>query len=490
MELQFETYDLRCLRPLTQETFRREQTGEARLPESLPDAASVVATWGQVLLRGKEWRSGGVTVTGGVQAFVLYAAEGSGELHCVDLWLPVQMKWEFPDPGRDGQICAWGCIQAIDARLSSARKILVRADVSVTARCWVRDTVAVPRPGEMPPDVQVRTDTYPVMLCREAGEHAFTMEEILPVPEMEKIVRYTITPKVTEHRVMGDKVVFRGELKVNMLGLSGGRLTVWEGEVPLSQFAELEQTYEEGAEAWLQWAVTSMEAEPAEGGCSLKCGLACQYVICQREMVTIPRDGYSIDRETQLHTVDMEIPCALQMCSHNLPVSGNMDWEGMEVIDATLSAGQGVYDREEGCYAVPVFCQTLSRDGEGRVRGDTCRWEEKLPLSAAEGVRPGLVPLVENFSCMPMGSGLGIEGEILLGEMTEHIWPISGVSGVTVGEMRKKDPNRPSLILCRCPGGDLWETAKSCHTTEKAIREANALPDTCPPGKMLIIPIA
>ena len=56
MDLQFDKNSLSCLRCLAEETIRREETGEVRLPENLPDAASVIAAWGQILLRGKEWR--------------------------------------------------------------------------------------------------------------------------------------------------------------------------------------------------------------------------------------------------------------------------------------------------------------------------------------------------------------------------------------------------------------------------------------------------
>ena len=154
MELQFEKQELSCLHCVADETIRREETGEIRLPENLPDAAAVIAAWGQVLLRGKEWRSGGMTVSGGVMAWVLFADEG-GMLHSVDTWLPLQFKFEFPDPGRDGQICAWGALQGMDARVVGARKIMVRADVALWGKAWIKERLSIPKPEEMPEDVQI-----------------------------------------------------------------------------------------------------------------------------------------------------------------------------------------------------------------------------------------------------------------------------------------------------------------------------------------------
>ncbi len=489
MELQFEKHDLSCLRCLTDETIRREETGEVRLPENLPDAAYVVAAWGQVLLRGKEWRGSGMTVSGGVMAWVLYAGE-AGELHCVDTWLPMQFKWDFPDPGRDGQICAWGVLQGMDARVVNDRKIMVRADVAISGKAWVKERLAVPYAGELPEDVQLRENTYPVNLCREAGEQTFSLEEPLTA-NMEELFRCEIMPRITEQRVMGDKLVYRGVCKVHLLGRMGGKLETFDEELSFSQFTELEDSYDQEAECFLLPVVTAMETEKSEDGkYTLKCGLSCQYVICDREMLTLPEDGYSTDREMKLRTEEMVIPAVLQMENSSRSVTCAIDSDGLQVIEATMQASPGWLDRMENTYLLPLWSQVLYTDPEGKIRGESCRWEEHISIPAGENVRPGIYAEAGELRVAPMGGKTEVSGTLYLTEMTGTNWEKGVLSGIELGEKREKDPNRPSLILRRMGEEGLWEVAKSCRTTVAAIQSANDLTTEPTVNTMLIIPIS
>ena len=116
MELQFEKKDLRCLRRVADQVIYGEQTQEVRLPDGMEDIGSVLSAWGQVILRSKEWRRDGMSISGGVTVSVLYAGEEGGKPRHLEAWLPFQMKCDFPDPGRDGSIVAWGLLESLDAR--------------------------------------------------------------------------------------------------------------------------------------------------------------------------------------------------------------------------------------------------------------------------------------------------------------------------------------------------------------------------------------
>lgn len=490
MELQLDKQDITCLRRITGNAITGEQTQEVRLPEGMPDASAVVAAWGQVLLRGKEWRSGGMTVSGGVMAWVLYIAEDTGKLYCLDAWLPFQMKWDFPDPGREGRICAWGHLQSIDARCLSARKLMLRANVTLCAPAYVKDTITIPQPRELPTDVQLQSATYPICFLKEVGEHGFSLEETLPTPELDACVHYTVAPTITEQRVMGDKLVFRGNAKVHMLGMKEGSLESWDGELPFSQFCDLEGSFEQEASAQIIPAVTAMEMEKTpEGNWLLKCGITCQYRICDRQIVILPEDSYSTQRELKVQREEMEIPCVLQQQTHMLPVSCNAPCEGSRLIDGAVYPGQGMLDRSENCYIMPLWGQFLYLDPEGKVKSESCRWEEKLPMVADEDVCPEIYGEMDSFRYSLLPDHLELRGEMRLGELTDTNCPMSVIAGIQLGAMEQKDPNRPSLILRRLGQESLWDVAKNCRTTVSAIQIANNLTDDCLPDKMLIIPI-
>ena len=489
MELAFEKQEFSCLRKITGDTVTGEQTQEVRIPEGMPDASSVVAVWGQVLLRGKEWRSGGMNVSGSVMAWVMYCAE-DGSHHCVDAWLPFQMKWDFPDPGRDGRICAWGCLQSIDARCLSARKLMLRSNVTLCGNAYVKELVTLPEARELPEDIQLKMPVYPMRLVKEVGEHAFLLEEVLALPEMESCAYYMVTPVITEQRVMGDKLVFRGNAKVHMLCMKAGSPEAWDGELPFSQFCDLEGNYEQDANAYLVPAITAMELEKdVEGNWVLKCGITCQYVITDRKMLALPEDSYSTQRDIKLMKTESEIPCVLQQENHMLPIGCSLPCQGARMLDGTVYPGHGMYDKEENCFCLPLWGQLLYLDPEGKLKCDSCRWEGKMPMQAESGVRPGIFGEMDTYHWELTPDGGEIRGEMRLQELTDTVSVMPVLSGMEVGEMAKKDPNRPSLILRRLGQESLWDVAKSCRTTVSAIQDANHLTDECAPNKMLIIPI-
>lgn len=491
MDLQFEKMPLQLMQCILSESKCCEETREIRLGENAPDAAAVIAAWGQVLLRSKEWRGGGMNVSGGVLAFVLYSVPETGEKHCVEEWIPFKLKWDFPDPGREGKICAWGSLTDLEARLISDRKIMVRANVCVTAQAYSKQNIDLPQPRESWEDVELLTNTYPLTLIREAGEHAFSVEEGQTLPPMDGWIRYEVTPEITEKRVMGDKLVFRGNAKLHMLGMRDGKVESWDGEIPFSQFAELDQNYEDTADAFMVPMVTSMEVNrDEEGKWKLQCALTGQYMVTDQQLVTIPEDGYSLTRETKLYREEKILPTVLQMGGHNAAMEVTLPVDAMAVLDTAVYPGQGMIDRSEQAFIQPGWCQILYTDPEGNLRGEQGRFESSIPMPTDDSVTPTLLWEAEEAQAVPSGGAVAVNCQLTAREMTVNDWTVPALSGITLGEPMVKDPDRPSLLLRRCGTGSLWDIAKNSGTTVSAIKAANNMVDDYAPDKMLIIPIS
>ena len=122
MELQFSQSVLHCFRQCAREYQVQEQTQEIRIPDGMPDIGVVLACWGQVILRGKEWHSEHAGVNGGVMAKVLYMPEEGEQPQSVEVWLPFQMKWQISGDCQDGVITVAPFVRSADARALSARK--------------------------------------------------------------------------------------------------------------------------------------------------------------------------------------------------------------------------------------------------------------------------------------------------------------------------------------------------------------------------------
>ena len=292
MEMQFEKIPVAYLQKLTGQLRSQEQTLEVRLPEGMPDIGRILGAWGQVVVRGKEWNGDHMVVSCGVMAWVLYTPEDQDGVRSVEAWLPFSMKWELPDTPHDGKIMVSCLLKGVDARSTSARKLMVRATLSALAEAWLPGQEEYAVPANIPEDVEMLTATYPLMLPKEAGEKAFTLEEQINLPngqKMEKIMHYCLQPEILDKKVMADKVVFRGTAALHILYRGeDGKLYTFDFDLPFSQFAELEGEYGQDPELTVWPCVTGVDlSQDEEGKLQLKAGLLGQYLLCDREMVTV-----------------------------------------------------------------------------------------------------------------------------------------------------------------------------------------------------------
>ena len=324
MELKFQKRSLKILRRAAGEVQNQEQTLEVRLSDGMPDIGRVLASWGQVILRGKEWRRGSISCSGGVQAWTLYAPEDGSDVRCVESWLPFQMNWTMPEEEQDGDIRIQCLLRFVDARSVSARKLMLRAGIAAFGEGYVPEEREVSVPGEVPEDVQLLKASYPVRLYKEAGERAFNLDEDLtmpgssPVPS--KLIYCTMQPEITERRVSGNRVAFRGNGNLHLLYRSQeGQLHGWDFELPFSMLGELKQTYGADAQAQVDMAVTDLELVlDGEGHFRLKCGLLGQYLVSDREMIEIVEDAYSTGRPLEPEWETLELPSILDSRMENL----------------------------------------------------------------------------------------------------------------------------------------------------------------------------
>ena len=136
MEMQFDKTTISYMEKVAGGIKKQEQTLEVRVSDGMPDIGRVLGAWGQVIVRGKEWGNDQMTVSCGVTAQVLYIPEDGGSVCSVDVWLPFAMKWELANGSHDGKIMLSCLLDSLDARSTSARKLMVRATVSALAEAW------------------------------------------------------------------------------------------------------------------------------------------------------------------------------------------------------------------------------------------------------------------------------------------------------------------------------------------------------------------
>ena len=499
MELQFIKTSCRCLNRAAREVKNEELTQELKLSDGMPDIGRVLATWGQVIVRSKEWRAGTASVSGGVMIWVLYAPEDGSDARCVDTWIPFSLKWDVSDADREGNIRVMPLLRFADSRALSARKMMVRAGIGAMGDILYPSESEVYQAEEVPEDVELLKKVYPVRIPRESGEKAFLLDEDMTVPGSapapEKILCYTIQPEVTEKKVMAGKVVFRGNGNLHLIYRCGeGRVRTWDFELPFSQFQDLEEEF--GADAQVDTAVaaTSLELDMnEEGRLRLKCGLVCQYVVDDCCMLELAEDAYSPNRQVEVNMDSLRIPAVLDDRRESINAEQSVQGQSGQVVDVTFLPDFPRQRRtgEEITFEIPGLFQVLYYGDDDSLQSVSARWEGNYTLGAGEDSRiDAVIAALGRPTAAVGGEGMELRGQLQLSASTTTDQGIPMVTGLEVGEMPAPDPARPSLILCRTDGEGLWELAKRCGSTVNAIRQANSLEEEPTANQILLIPVS
>ena len=498
MEAQFNTISIPCLHTLTRQTQYLEQTQETKLMDGMPDIGRVLGSWGQVMIRSKQWNSGSVSVSGGVLLWTLYAPEEDGAPQVVESWLPLQSKLDIPETQRDGSICVLPVLRSVDARSLSARKLMVRAAVAFCIEVAVPENVEISIPDKLPDDIRVLRNTYPMWIPREAGEKSFQIEEALSlpasVPGISKLVRYTLTPELLEMKVVTDKLVIRGVGNLSVLYLdASGRLQKWEMELPFSQYADLDRDYDSHANARIWLAMTSLELEQGEEeNLNLRAGITAQYVLGEQTMVELAEDAYSPMRQVEPYISRGMLPAVLDDRKLNTEPEVAVSQDGMQAVDVCFYSDIPKLHRNGHQITADLsgYFQTLGYDQNGQLQSAQYRWEDSRQMDADPDADVDMWISRIGKPQQSAGGNGSVSTDMTLHVQTGAARGVPVMTDLTAGDIIPPDPNRPSLILRRAGQDSLWQIAKLTGSTVEAIQKANGLEDQPVEDQMLLIPIS
>jgi len=469
LELQFEKRELPVLSTAVREVRRTELTQEVKLSEGMPDIGRVLTSWGQVLLRSKEWNRGELGLSGAVMVWTMYLPEDGTEPRSVESWIPFNIKWEIPAELREGPIHGDIRLRFVDGRGISSRKIMIRCGVSALCHGYTPDSATLFVPGDVPEDIQLLKRTYPARIPREAGEKTFLLDEELTIPEdyrdMEKVLSAALDTGISEAKLIGGRVAFKGSGNLHLICRCGdGKIRNLDFEVPFSQYAELDREYSEDGIVDVQAVLTSLETDFDIGGpLRLKAGLVGQYRVDENLLLEVLEDAYSTKREVQLHKELLEVPAVLDDRRELITARQQIPGQTHQCLDAAY-CGDFPSVRCGGDSVrleIPGMFQVLLSDEDGTMRGTVVRWEGTSTFAAGENIR---LEVTAEQAGQPEatagGEELNVQVPVRLRVRTVSQAGIPMVSGLEIGEIKEQDEPAPSLILARADGEELWNLAK------------------------------
>ncbi len=503
MEYLFEANAAEFLREVFYGPISQEETGETIVPDSYPDVERVLDAFGTVVLRGKEYRDGSVSVSGGVHAGVIYAPEDHSAPRVLHYYIPFTLRLENPALTEQSRVCVDCRVRSADARILNSRKVLIRVNLCGSATGYEPATQELYQftPDETG-DLQLKSATYPVLRALATAEKPFPITEEAELPAgaapMRELYRCQAETEVVESRIVGSKGVFKGNVNLRLLYLTEDEeLTPWSCQLPFSQYVELEREYDD-KELQVCLAATDFSVEDANGqGRRLLVNLQmlAQCTVLGQEELTVIEDAFSLRHSFTPQWKEVNAAGRLDRQRQSEVVRSVVQAPRVKaVIDTQVCLDEPAVRRDgERVYiVVPMAADVLYRDEAGEVQSVSARLEAACQTELAENCvcRPSAALAGEAFS-VPAGDGLEIRCTVDFTLDSMSGGALRTLCGGTAGDEPVSEEDRPSVILRPAARDDtLWSLAKQCRTTPDAIRAANGLAGEAPVlSGMLLIPI-
>lgn len=437
MELVFQEKQLDYLGRVLDQTVTQELTAEVIVPDSCADADRVVDAFGTLLVRAEECTAGSASVSGEVQAGILFVTE-DGRLERLETVIPFSARRGWEGEQSDCRLQCVCRLCSVDARLVHSRKLLVRVGVSCTLTVYAAFARTLHDFPEPAPTLQLRRKRLPLRLPRGLGEKSFSLNEEIEIPAskppVERLLKCVYALDTAERKTIGNKAVFKGRLTVHILyEAPDGSLQRQETELPFSQFAELEQDLDEG-DLTVFLALTSAETEPdGQLDCRrllLSAGILAQCTVCGEQPVELIEDAYCLDAELkpQWETWEMEGILDVQTFRETAQAAGREP--ASAIADGWVLAGEPVRRQENGMAKIelPLAANVLFTDPAGKLQGVN---GAAFALIAMDSVSYG-------FAASGSNSRARLVAYLLAQELPGGGWDYSG---------KTADPDQTAMVL-------------------------------------------
>ena len=501
MELELNRTHLTGYRTVLDTTVFQEETLETIVPDACPDILRLIETRGELLLKGKTASDGRAALNGTARLTVLYLPEGgTGPCH-LEVSIPFQMMIEGSDVRTGCQITAAVRLAGADTRTMNPRKIVTRVELAAHVKAFAPCADALCTGiSAAQGAVEQLLETHQPCCIAAVLEKQFSFEEELVIPagrpSAEQILASRAEPVCLEFRIIGNKLIFKGEVSVRLLcRAEDGELSAVDFSLPISQIMEVTGVGE-SASAHMELSLTGAEFVLGGDGRTVAASLSilAQAEVWEERSVTVLTDAYSTcaalrtqcaPYEYQIHQGDgtgrqavrevIETGMQIRSVIDAYCVVGRMEQsrEGDELrLNAQVTAA-ALCVTEDGeycavCRSFQVCCAVEARQGsECRF---SCRCSEVIAVPAADGVE---VRFAVEFPYDLLQTA-----------------SVTVIRDAAAQEDEEENVSRPSLVLRVMGDGErLWDVAKRYGTTVDDIVRANELESGQPEcGTLLLIP--
>lgn len=499
MELPFEKTVCRYWKQKLYTLHNQEQTQELRIPEGMPDVNRVISTWGQIVIRGKEWNERSIGIHGGIMVWVLYQPEGDAGLQQMETWIPFRSRVDLSAGDVDGTIRVQSMLRNVDARILSTRKLMLRCSLGLLIQALIPAQAEISNPSELPKDVEVLRHSYPMMLTVETGEKSFALDEELEIPgiisPVKSLVYFQLEPEMADQKVLGNKAVFHGIGNLHILYWNEDeRLCCHDFQIPFGQYLDLEEAYDEDAQIRNLLCLTSLELDLEEDGIlHLRCGMVSQYTVQSRSVLDLIEDAYSPCRDVELTYDTLTLPSILDTVMYTMDISAPVTGHDAVPLDRNVRLELPQMDRqgEEICLTQEAVFEMVTMQPERDFQMKSAKGSDRQSVRCDPSADTVVFSWKKgSVGCRREGMDWRTDTQVVLDLSAVSNSAIKIVKSMNLGQEHTPDPDEPSVIIRRKGKHErLWDLAKRCGSTVSAIEKINHLQSEPEDDQLLLIPV-
>lgn len=510
MELELQKEHFACYQALPQLCDTHEETMETIVPDYCPDIARIVDASGCLFLRSREISEGKISVSGTVKMTLLYMAEDTQGIRSLEYSIPVDHTLEGR-PGKSfAEVCMEGQISTPEVRLLNPRKIFTRVSVEVCLTPYEPTTLTTCGGIEQKDVYKIETlcQNHDISLIQGIREKDFVFSEEVVLSSVKEpvreILRSKCTPRVTECKSVGNKLILKGIACLDVLYLTdSGMISQMSSELPFSQIIEGKEDTESALYCDASLRMTGCEihigSESAPDDThtiSLKLFISVFVVLRQTKSICCIVDLYSTAYDLKAKTDQIELSESPELFLRQQMVREQIE-TGVAVqtiLCADVSFGNaGISQNEDGCtLRSTANIKVLYLDENGNPLLCERRAEVSLDTDLQTSGRPGIRSVCTNDIMASVTSG-GVEVrfpvEFTVAAAAAPCYPC--LTSLSAEKQENASSNMPSLVLRAMSSGEtLWNLAKQYRTTVEDILRANEMTEeaSAKDGQLLLIP--
>ena len=496
MNLDLQMEELKCYSCVLDTVVRREETQEAIVPDALPDIKTILSVTGTPYLSHSTCEQAAVSVQGKVNALVVYESD-RGEVHSISVQIPFQCALDAPGVNSDCVVTADVMLRFGEAKTFNPRKILARCEVSVHVCCYKTGTMTYAL-GIMnaPVGLQLKYEHADLQYISYAGEKVFSYEDSFTLAAHRDIACINgcdYVPYCTESRLTGNKLIFKGGVKVSVKYTDQtGVLCLEECDLSVSQVMDAGQT-PAGCYHCVTLSMVDAQAVLHENNClDLALELSACAVVYAQKQISYLADAYSTKECCECETGRIHSLIVEDSGNKVYPFRHTLDTEftGAEVVGYHVWLCE-VTENMDGTLNCRMQLSCTLATEEGRLTQSSHTFY--IPLSiATQGVNSVRVSAnLLDFRCQCAAGALEVRGNIHLTWVASEELEFSMLNALAVQPSEAgEQQTSPSVVLRRLhPGETLWDLGKCHRASVDDIKAVNKIADESGArGKMLLIP--